>query len=179
MNGRQSGHIIPSRGLRQGDPLSLYLFLLCVEGLVSLLKEATRINKIRGFAAAKNGPRISHIFFADDSLICCRAKKGDCLELLRNLTVYKHASGQEVNNDKSRLMFSRNTSEADKIMMRHVLGICRSMENDCYLGLPLMFGRSKAKQLRSIKEKLWSRINNWNDRLLSHAGRAVMIQAVG
>ena len=119
--------------------------MLCVKGLVSLLKEATRTNKIRGFAAAKNGPRISHIFFADDSSICCRAKKGDCQEVLRILTVYKHASGQEVNLDKSGLMFSKNTVETDKIMVREVLGICRPMENDCYLGLPLMFGRSKAK----------------------------------
>ena len=64
-------------------------------------------------------------------------------------------------------------------MVKKVLGINISMENDSYLGLPLMFGRSKTKQLRSIKEKLWSRVQNWNDRLLSKAGRVVMIQAVG
>ena len=143
--------------------------------MVSLFKDATKKNNIRGFAAAKDSPRISHIFFADNNLICCRAQRRDCLELLRILIVYKLASSQEVNLDKSRLMFSKNTGATDKLMVKEVLGISRSMQNDSYLGLPLMFERSKAKQVRSIKEKLWCRVQNWNDRLLSQAGRVVMI----
>ena len=152
--------------------------MLCAEGLVSLFKDATRKNNIRGFAVAKDGPRIFHIFFANDSLICCKVQRRDCLELLRILTVYKLASGQEVNLDKSGLMFNKNTIAVDKLMVNEVLGINRSMGNDSYLGLLLMFVRSKTKQLRSIKEKLWSRVQNWNDRLLSQAGRVVMIQSV-
>ena len=53
------------------------------------------------------------------------------------------------------------------------------MEHESYLGLPMLFGRSKAHELRYIREKLWSRNRGWNGRLLSQAGRATMIQAIG
>ena len=56
INVQQYGHIKPFRGIRQGDPLSLYLFLLCAEGLSSLLKKAKDENMIKGVSAARNGP---------------------------------------------------------------------------------------------------------------------------
>ena len=64
-------------------------------------------------------------------------------------------------------------------MAKRVLRIQRSMTKDSYLGLPLLFGRSKAKRLRNIGEKVWTRIQNWGGRLLAQAGKAVMIQAIG
>ena len=133
---------------------------MCTEGLVNLFKEASREGTIRGFTAAKEGSRILHIFFADDSLICCKAKRDDYREVMKILTVYRLASGQEVNIDKLRIMFSRNTRESDRRTTKEVLGIQRSMEHDCYLGLPLLFGRSKAKELRCIKDMLWSRVQS-------------------
>ena len=60
-----------------------------------------------------------------------------------------------------------------------ILGIQRSLDEEKYLGLPLLFGRSKGRELRSIKDRIWAKINSWKGRLLSQAGRAVMIQAVG
>jgi len=65
--------IHPSRGLRQGDPLSPYLLLLCTEGLHGLLTEAAASSDIRGISICRNGPRLTHLFFADDSLLFCRA----------------------------------------------------------------------------------------------------------
>ena len=59
----------PTRGLRQGDPLSPYLFLLCAEGLSALLHQSAHRKAIKGVAASANGPRITHLFFADDSLV--------------------------------------------------------------------------------------------------------------
>ena len=59
-----------------------------------------------------------------------------------------------------------------------IFGIQRALDQDHYLGLPLLFGRSKAKELRSIKE-VCSKMQNWKGRLLSQAERAIMIQVVG
>ena len=73
INGVPKGHIIPSRGLCQGDPLSPYLFLLCAEGLSAMLHQAVQEKRLRGVSICRRGPKISHLFFADDSLIFGRA----------------------------------------------------------------------------------------------------------
>lgn len=71
INGHAIDVFYPSRGLRQGDPLSPYLILICVEGLSRMLESAKRQKVIRGVVAARNGPRVSHLLFADDSMFFC------------------------------------------------------------------------------------------------------------
>lgn len=63
LNGEKLGHVVPTRGLRQGDPLSPYLFLLYAEGLSSLLRGAERRSLISGFRLAHTCPSVSHLFF--------------------------------------------------------------------------------------------------------------------
>ena len=79
VNREPKGEITPSRGIRQGDPLSPYLSLLCSKGLNRLIQGVVREDKIRGFSLCKNEPQISHLFFADDTLLFCKAKMGDLL----------------------------------------------------------------------------------------------------
>jgi len=67
INGVPVGHIIPSRGLRQGDPLSLYLFLICAIGLQGLIHKAESYGFLRGVSICRNAPWVSHLFFTDDS----------------------------------------------------------------------------------------------------------------
>ena len=73
LNVQLVGNIKPSRGLRQGDPLSPYLFLMCAMGLQSLLQQAKVNGEISGVTICRNGPRISHLFFTDDSVLFYRA----------------------------------------------------------------------------------------------------------
>jgi hypothetical protein len=86
VNGEPKGYVKPTRGLRQGDPLSPYLFLICAEGLSALLRKAERESLFRGISICRGGPRISHLFFADDSIIFCRASNNDCVALQNILT---------------------------------------------------------------------------------------------
>ena len=81
INGQQYGKIHPTWGLRQGHPLSPYLFLICAEGLSALLHKAIRRKKLRRVAASVKGPKVSHLFFADDNLIFGRATKEEATEI--------------------------------------------------------------------------------------------------
>lgn len=69
INGQVTGNITPSRGLRQGDPLSPYLFILCSQGLSSILQYGGANKGLQGIRVANGGPIITHLFFSDDSLI--------------------------------------------------------------------------------------------------------------
>ena len=71
INGKAYGNILPSKGLRQGDPLSPYLFILCAEGFTSLLTKAEGEGKLHGVSICRRAPSVSHLLFADDSLFFC------------------------------------------------------------------------------------------------------------
>jgi hypothetical protein len=93
INGEPQGFFRPFRGLRQGDPLSPYLFLLCTEGLHGLLKSAALSGAIHGVSISRTNPKLSHIFFADDSLLFCRANVHECQRVLDMLHIYEVALG--------------------------------------------------------------------------------------
>ena len=104
-------HITPTQGLRQGNPLSPYLFFICVEGLFALLMKFVEDGWLKGVEACPRRLAISHLFFAYDSLIFCQATREDCTSLENILETYEHAFGQQVNSDKTSLFFSSNTPQ--------------------------------------------------------------------
>ena len=114
INGQPYGHITPTRGLRQGDPFSPYLFLICTESLYGLINKAATEGSIRGVSLCRNGPKLTHLLFVDDSLIFCRAKEDECQTLLEVLAKYECASGQQINRAKTTLFFSKSTSKRCK-----------------------------------------------------------------
>lgn len=89
LNGQPYGFISPQRGLRQGDTLLPYLFLLVTEGLLALFKKAENDGKLRGVSLCSNGPWICHLFFADDSLVICRATIFKCVKIQEILQLYE------------------------------------------------------------------------------------------
>ena len=97
INGQPFGHIQPFGGIRQGDPFSLYLFILCAEGLSSLLNQAERDGRIKGLPIAKRRTKINHLFLADDSLLFCRASAMEWAHMQLIMDQYENASGQKLN----------------------------------------------------------------------------------
>ncbi|KAL9674277.1 hypothetical protein QQ045_030548 [Rhodiola kirilowii] len=75
VNGSITEEIIPSRGLRQGDPISPYLFLICAEWLTYTLNKYQEIGLIKGIKICRGAPVITHLMFADDSLLLLNARK--------------------------------------------------------------------------------------------------------
>ena len=77
LNGKPYENMLPSRGIRQGDPLSPYLFLLCVEGFTSLLAKAENDGEIHGASICRGAPKVSNLLFADDSLLFYKATQNE------------------------------------------------------------------------------------------------------
>ncbi len=141
VNGSPHGYFSPSRGLRQGDPLSPYLFLLCAEGLHGLLSQAESTGKIQGLSLCRNGPHLTHLFFADDCLLFCKANLNECATLLQILDQYEYASGQQLNRTKTTLFFSKCVASSTQEELSRILGAPAVRQYEKYLGLPSFVGR--------------------------------------
>jgi hypothetical protein len=102
----------PTRGIRQGDPISPFLFLFCGEGLTTLLHKYNIGFVDRGVRVCNRSPWISHLLFVDDSLIFINASCASARRLSDILEMYDEALGQRVNKEKSAIFFTPCTPEA-------------------------------------------------------------------
>ncbi|KAL0312577.1 UNVERIFIED_CONTAM: putative mitochondrial protein [Sesamum radiatum] len=147
MNGSQFGFLQPGRGIRQGDPLSPYLFILCAEALSCLLQACEVDGRISGVAVARSAPKVSHLLFADDTLIFCQATKESLSCVRAVVDMYGKASGQQVNLQKSSIVFSRNTNTTTRDELAAILGVRIDTIHEKYLGLPYVVGRRKKRSI--------------------------------
>ena len=126
----------------------------------------------------RNGPRISHLFFANDTLLFCRASRGDLEAILQLLQLYEQASGQKLNREKTMVFFSKGTTEERRRELKEFLGVNEIREYEKYLALPDVVGRNKKESLNYIRERVWNKFQGWKERLLSKAGKKVLLKAV-
>ena len=110
-NGHEIGPIVLSRGLRQRDPISHYLFIICAESLSSLIKHYEERGLLHRGKVARSAPVISHLFFADDSFFFFRAIMEECERIMECFSIYEKASGQLINYQKTSISFSQNVEE--------------------------------------------------------------------
>ncbi|KAM2748866.1 hypothetical protein EV2_027836 [Malus domestica] len=125
LNGHPGQKFVPSRGLRQGDPLSPYLFLLVSEVLSFLIQKGYERQHINGIQMSSSGPTISYILFADDTLIFLKAEEDNCRQLITLIDAYCLASGQQVNKEKSNVYFGANVPVTFAQRLTVILGMVR------------------------------------------------------
>lgn len=176
--GKTFGEINPTRGIRQGDPLSSYLFLICMEGFTALINDFERRGLVKGIKVARNAPTISHMFFADDAYIFCKASKENAEQMLQILNLFEQASGQMINKEKSSVCFSRNTPNWVRGELCEVLGFTEADDHTTYLGLPNVVGRKKTAIFGYLKEKMQARIQGWDKKWLSKGGKEILLKTI-
>ena len=135
VNGEPKGLITPSRGLRQGDPLSPYLILFCADRLNVPFRNTASRGEIQGFSICRNGPKLTHLFFADDFLTFCRSILEKCNKIQELLTYYEVASSQMINKEETTLFFSKNTDEQSQEAIKVALNVLAIQHYEKYLGL--------------------------------------------
>lgn len=172
------GHIHPSCGIRQGDPLSPYLFIMCAEALSGLLQQAERTRVISGVPIARGRVRLNHLLFADDSLLFYKATIPEWARLHLVLKKYEQAFGQRLNPNKTSIFFSQNTLVSIRLQILSAAGVQPSNSFEKYLSLPALVGQSKQQAFLPIKETIWNRISNWKTKFLSQAGKEILLKAV-
>ena len=166
------------RGLHQGDPLSPSLFLLCADGLLALIHQAVRNKLITGISITRGCPRVTHIFFADDSILFCKAASEECHLLRSTLMEYEEASGQKVNTNKSSISFNPNTAQETRDEIFNILGPMQNSRHTKYLGLPSLIGRSKKQVFAILKERVGQKLAGWKSKLLSMGGKEILIKVM-
>ncbi|XP_057426337.1 uncharacterized protein LOC130719745 [Lotus japonicus] len=139
LNGNPQPVFSPLRGLRQGDPLSPYLFILCGEVFSALIQRSIYVSSLHGIKIAKYAPVFSHLLFADDGIIFAKATNQEAEVVKTILTTYERASRQMINLDKSMLLVSRNVPQNRLYELKQLLGVKAVESFDRYLGLPTIF----------------------------------------
>ncbi|KAL9682959.1 hypothetical protein QQ045_014771 [Rhodiola kirilowii] len=150
-----TGEIKPGRGIRQGDPLSPFLFLICTEWLSIKVSEYQRRQKLNGVKICRGAPEITHLLFADDSIFFLRANVKNAENLRRILAEYEILSGQKVNLSKSEIFFGGNVTVDDRRRICETPGV-----------------------REFIVERIWKKVQGWKEKSLSTAGKETLIQAV-
>lgn len=176
INGSPEGFFRGGRGLRQGDPLSPYLFVLCMELLSRLLKEAAERPTFRYHPKCK-AMKLTHLAFADDLMIFCKADL-TTIELIKGcLERFMLASGLKANRDKSSV-YVAGVSQRMKDDIADAIGFPLNELPVRYLGIPLQSRRIVVAEFEPLLKRIRTSIQGWAIRKLSYAGRMQLIKAV-
>ncbi|OMP01704.1 reverse transcriptase [Corchorus capsularis] len=176
-NGEKLDSFRPQRGLRQGDPLSPYLFVLCMERLGHLIDREVQSGAWKPIKAGRNCPGISHLFFADDLFLFSRAGEAQANKIKEVLDEFCAASGAKISFEKSKIFVSPK-AHGSASRMSSLLGIPSTNDLGKYLGVPIIHGRVTKATFKEIVEKVQRKLSTWKSKLLSLAGRATLVGAV-
>ncbi|KAL8156414.1 hypothetical protein AgCh_001488 [Apium graveolens] len=170
------GNIVPQRGLRQGDPISPYIYIMCAEGLSAMIRRSEQVGLVHGCTVARGAPTISHLLFADDCYFFFRANASEAGVMRGILNRYEQNSGQMVNYNKSVVTFSPNTTVECRNAVCHKLGVRETETPGRYLGVPMCVGRNKAGEFDFLVKKVDDKLQNWNNQIISRHGKVTLLK---
>ncbi|KAL5560987.1 hypothetical protein UlMin_030734 [Ulmus minor] len=177
LNGAPVRSFFPKRGLRQGDPLSPYLFILCMEMLSRLINKKVADGLISGFKISRHSPALHHLFFADDVFLMGKCSINEAFYFKECLDNFCCWSGQSFNALKSNIFFNPAASRRTTGLITAMMGFSHISPNSTYLGLPL-FCSGRNKDFNFLVEQLDSKLAGWKARTLSKAKKLILIKSI-
>ncbi|KAG8374643.1 hypothetical protein BUALT_Bualt10G0017400 [Buddleja alternifolia] len=177
-NGETLDPIAPRCGLRQGDPLSPYLFVLFMEMLSYMIKESV-MNKVWDpIAFSRTGPYISHTFFADDIILAIQSNVKSARTIKDTLDVFCLASGLKVSLSKSKVFFASKTMIIVRYEMASILNFSPTSHLEKYQGVKIMHSLNNSNNFRDLIENVQARLSGWKVKNLNLSIRSTLIQLV-
>jgi len=177
VNGSPTKELCPKKGLRQGDPMAPFLFLIVVEGLAGMVRQAVKKNLYYGVHVGSKAINVGLLQFADDTLFMCEAKIQNAWVIKSILRSFELASGLRVNFFKTKI----GGVGLEVTLLKQFSNIlnCKHMKIPfMYLGMPIGGNPRRSQFWQPVINKVRDRLSSWKGKLISVAGRVCLIKSV-
>uniref|UniRef100_A0A453D719 Reverse transcriptase domain-containing protein n=1 Tax=Aegilops tauschii subsp. strangulata TaxID=200361 RepID=A0A453D719_AEGTS len=179
INGQPSQKFKSSRGIRQGCPMSPYLFVLAINELSIMLNEALRANHLQGISLGPNCPSVHSLLFADDLLVCGQATCQEAQAMANLIHHFCASSGQTPNWNKSAILFSSHVPQQVMDDIKIIFPVATLDNNFTHLGHPLILpANNRATAYNFVLDKFLNKLPSYKANMLSHAARLELIRSV-
>nr|GEW35765.1 hypothetical protein [Tanacetum cinerariifolium] len=177
VNGSPTNEFVMQKGLRQGDPMSPFLFILAMEGLHALISKAKSLGLYKGVNIGCGSMNISHLLYADDVTFVGDWDQSNAYNLISILRCFYLVSGLKININKSKII-GVNVPKDDINNMADVLGCGIEKISMIYLGVPVGGNMKRCENWKPIVQKFVAKMSHWKAKILSVGGRLSLIKAV-
>ncbi|KAJ0789762.1 putative RNA-directed DNA polymerase [Helianthus annuus] len=177
INGSPTDEFTYKRGLRQGDPISPFLFIIAMEIINLFMNRILGAGLYQGFNLPNGGPTLTHLCYADDVLFIGRWSDKNAVTLSHFLRWLNLVTGLKVNLQKSKL-FGFGVSDDEKVRLANILKCDVGKLPFTYLGIHIGVSMNRAKYWDPVVNKFSAKFSKWKARFLSFAGRVTLAKSV-
>nr|GEV39090.1 putative RNA-directed DNA polymerase, eukaryota, reverse transcriptase zinc-binding domain protein [Tanacetum cinerariifolium] len=177
VNGNPTSKFNVRRGLRQGDPLSPFFFVIIMEGLHVAISDSVCTGLIRGIKFGSLDVNLSHLLSADDVIIMSDWSSHDVENIIRIFKVFFLASGLKINIHKSSI-YGAGVPPEEIHHMASNTGCSAGLFPITYLGLPIGSNMSLTANWKLLVDKFHSKLSSWKASLLSYGGHLTLLKTV-
>lgn len=176
INGSPAGYFEGTKGLRQGNPVSPYIFCLVMEVLSCMIEKEVAAGRVK-LVPKCNATKLSHLAFADDLMIFTRADAASLTAVNNVLNQFILMSGLEVNRSKSTQIFA-GTPIQMQTSLKMITNFREGKLPIRYLGVPLISSKLSKNDCTPILDRIQKRLTGWKTRPLSYASRLTLIRSI-